>query len=329
MKYLQTMLIISLLLLYPMINIAQNTLPICTSLADIKAHIGQRVLVFGHQAEHQGLPHQPYVLLLKKNEWIFLGNESFYQGKEYQTSYILIEGVVAETNKGFELAKFTTKHSFPHLMNTPVKEPEKAIQNRPTFTKVHRIMSLPICNTKKELNKKLGQWVLMYGFFSQRNKKPNQKTLLFQPSRQSSSMQFEIDAQGHQFKKKLRPGMIIARFDKLNSPPSDILLWQTVPYCTSKTELAKHLGEVMAVSGRIVGKGRRNHSFPFLKTARKTFIYFSYYPKSMQTPQANQSKKLFVIGRVQDKAAFFQFNQGVFLPGYTATYFSSIYWYDY
>lgn len=329
MKYIHPLFIISLLLLYPMVNMAQKTLPICTSMADIKAHSGQRVLVFGHRATHHGLPHQPYVLLLERNEWIFLGSERFYQGREYQTSYILIEGVVEETNQGFELAKFTTKHSFPRLMSTPVKEPEKVIRNHPVFTKVYQITGLPICNTKEDLNNNLGSWILVCGFFSKGRKKSNRQTLHFQSNRKKPITQFEVSTQGNQFKKKLQPGMVIARFNKLNAPPTKILFWQTIPYCTSKAELAKHLGEVIAVSGRIVSKGRRNHSFPFLKTARKTYIYFSYYPKSMQTAQANQSKKLFIIASVQNKAMFFDFNPSVFLPGYTATYFSSIYWYDY
>ena len=179
------------------------------------------------------------------------------------------------------------------------------------------------------LNKNLGNWVLLYGFFSKGSKKSNQQTLRFQSNRKNAITQFEVNAPKYPFKKRRQPGMVIARFNELNAPPTEILFWQTIPYCTSKAELAKHSGEVIAVSGRIVGKGRRNHSFPFLRTARKTYIYFSYYPKSMRTAQANQSRKLFIIGSVKDKAMFFDFNHGVFLPGYTATYFSSIYWYDY
>ncbi|HAS46341.1 MAG TPA: hypothetical protein DCS93_38020 [Microscillaceae bacterium] len=325
MRYLKYWVVIGLSLLCAMENIAQNNLPICTSRADIKAHSGQRVLVFGHRATHYGLPHQPYILLLEKNEWIFLGNENFYQGKQYQNSYLLIEGVISPTNQGFELSKFSSKNSFPYPQRPPEKEPEKTIRNHPVFTKVHQIQGIPICHNSEDLSKNLNRWVLIYGLFSQKN----DQTLYFQSGQESPGFQLEVNAYNHRLKNDLRPGLVIARFDQVNAPPAKVLHWQLLPFCTTEAEVAAHAGEIIAVKGKMVGKGKKHQKFPFLEMADQTYIYFSDYPKNFKSSPKTKNKPLFVIARVLNKDVFFDFTPSVFLPGYTHTYFKNIYWYGY
>ena len=325
MKQFRYWVVIGLLLFCSMENIAQTRLPVCTSLADIKAHSGQRVLVFGHRATHYGLPHQPYILLLEKNDWVFLGNESFYQSKRYRDAYVLIEGVVTATNQGFELASFSSKNSFPYFQRPPEKEPEKVIRAHPTFTKVKLIQGVSICRTVTDLKKNLGHWVLLHGLFSTKDA----QTLYFQSSREKTGFQFKLASNNAQFINEARPGMVIARFDEVDAPPVEILHWQLLPYCSTEAEVAKHAGEIIAVAGQIVGKGKKHQQYPFLEITRNTYIYFSHYPETLKKARPDKNTPLFIIARVLDKAVFFDFTPSVFLPGYTHTYFHHIYWHGY
>ena len=124
--------------------------------------------------------------------------------------------------------------------------------------------------------------------------------------------------------------MIVARFDKLDAPPAKILFWQTITHCTTRAEISRHKGEIIAVYGRTLITGGENQKPSFFKVSRKNYIHFQSHPKSLQNTlhYIPLKKKFFIIARVQSNLTFFEWAPATSIPGYTFTYFEHIYWHD-
>lgn len=324
MQYLLSILTSCCFLILPMISSAQDNVPVCTSLETLKANEGQQVMVFGELTRHHQLPHHPYILLLEHNEWIFLGNEAFFQGKTIKTHFVLIEGTVKLRNPNFQLANFQNK-PLPSAMfmnaSKPslAEEPEKLIRSHPFIDKVSQIQGIPNCYSAKDVEQNLERWVAVYGLLSVKES----QQVHFQSNRKNSWLQFDFLATQMPFSDKKHPGMVIAKFVKPHQAPIATLLQRGFPICKTAKQIKQYWGQLVTVTGKVKKQGK-------FKINAHTSLYLYNVPLGLRT-DALQGQKIQFITRIYayDAPHFFELPLFFNRPSFGQVgYIKSGLWYD-
>ncbi|HAS39453.1 MAG TPA: hypothetical protein DCS93_03200 [Microscillaceae bacterium] len=268
-------------------SFSKNNLPLCTSIEAIKAHAGKPIRVFGELARHHQLPHHPYILLLDNNEWVFLGNKDFFQGKSVQTTFVLVEGVIKLTNPGFQLANFKNEPlpavALLNASKPPVaKEPEKVIRAHPFVQQVVQIQAIPACYIPQDIEKNLDRWVVVFGLLSVKDQQ-----VAFQANRAQPWLQFDTAATHPLTQGKHQPGMVIVKFTKANQAPSTTLLQRLFPVCETVDQFKQYGGRLVAFSGKVKEQAR-------FKVNGNTWLYLYRLPLGLNIDKVEGEKLQFI-----------------------------------
>jgi len=271
-------------------SFSQNNLPLCTSIEAIKANEGQQILVFGELARHHQLPHHPYILLLDNNEWIFLGNKDFFQGKPVNTTFVLIEGVVKLKNPDFRLANFQNEPlpamALLNASKPPLLEaPEKIIRTHPFVHQVAQVQAVPTCYNSQDIENNLDRWVVVFGLLSVKDQQ-----VAFRASSERPWLQFDASATHTLKPGKHQPGMAVVKFAKTNQPPEAVLWQQLFPVCKTADQFKQYRGRLVAFSGKVKEKGR-------FKVNGNTWLYLYQLPLDLNIDKV-QGEKLQFITRI-------------------------------
>lgn len=325
--------IISICLLIGLASICQaqksNTrLMTCQSLTEIKAQVGKKIRVIGRLKRSYRLPKAPYILLLPNKDWIFLGNYEVLKEVDTKQDFIMIEGVVKLKNTKFNLATFnntpldplSSRYIDPELQE---KEPAHIIQNQPYFSSIDHIQSMAICATPKDISQHIGHWVVLFGWLSA----DKNKVLHYRSTQQKFSI--PMPSLATHYKNKL--GMIVAKFDQQNTHPSEIISHRLLPICQSSEDIKKHLGEIVAISGKVKNKKINNTTYSLLKTSPRTRLYFYSSPAALVL-QEMKGKKMQLIAGLQnyDAPTFFQLSYYFNRPSLgQQAYISKFFWWSF
>ncbi|EAY27766.1 hypothetical protein [Microscilla marina] len=301
---------------------------VCQSLSEIQAHSGKEIRVVGQLARSYRLPQAPYILLLPNKEWIFLGNDTVLKDVDTKHNFILVEGTVSFQNTAFNLAKFSntplspllTRYIDPELQE---KKPAQIIQNQPYFSSINKIQSIATCTTSQDIKQHLGHWVALFGKLS--TDKAN--TLHYQ----STSWAFHLPLTTPPVHCQDKLGIVFVKFDQPNTPPSEILSHRVLPVCQSAEDIKAHLGEIVALSGKIKNKKIKGVSHALLKTSARTCVYFYNPPPALElTNRTGKKTQMIVCLQNYDAPTFFQLSFHFNRPSLgQKAYMSKVFWWDF